>query len=152
MVKGIQFGGGEVGLWELFRCRTPAHLLCRGATVTPEPVAIRQTRLGIRLRADAAGLLAGNPRRRPLVFSAIGDLAFLAARYELENNFFTAVQAGSSVILGGREDQPMSSQDFVGSVLGEDLITTVRIHLQRRCRAMVGFARNFHTYALVSSG
>jgi hypothetical protein len=46
----------------------------------------------------------------------------------------------------------MSPQDLVGSMLGEDLITAVRIHLQRRCRATVGFPRDFHTHALVSSG
>jgi hypothetical protein len=80
--------------------------------------------------------LAGNPCGRPLIFTAIGDLAFLAAGHKLENDFFAAVQAGPSVILGGRKDQPVSSQNLVGPVLGEDLIATIRIHFQRWSRTM----------------
>lgn len=49
-------------------------------------------------------VLAGNPRGGSLVFSAIGDYAFLAAGHKLENNLFTAVQASPSVIFGGGED------------------------------------------------
>lgn len=49
-------------------------------------------------------VLTRNPSRWPLVFSAVGDYAFFAARDELENDLFAPVQAGPFVILGGRED------------------------------------------------
>ena len=35
--------------------------------------------------------LARDPRRRPLIFSTIGNLAFFAAGYKLENNLFTTL-------------------------------------------------------------
>ena len=70
-------------------------------------------------------VLAGNPRGRSLIFSAIGDLALFAAGQKIENDLFTAVEPSSSAILGGGKDQPMASQNFVGPVLGEDLIAAV---------------------------
>ena len=51
--------------------------------------------------------LAGDPGWRPLILSAISNLAFFAAGNEFENNQSAAVQAGPSVILGGGKDQPM---------------------------------------------
>ena len=96
-------------------------------------------------------VLAGNPRGRPLIFPAIGDLAFFAAGNELENNFFAAVQAGPSVIFGGRKDQPVSSQNFVRTSLGEDLITTIGIHFQGRRRAVARLSRDFNAHAIIGS-
>jgi len=93
--------------------------------------------------------LAGDPGWRPLIFSAIGDLAFFAAGHKLENDHFAAVQAGPSVILGGGKDQPMPFQDFVRPALGEDLIAPVRIHFQGRSAAMMHFARDFNAYAVI---
>lgn len=97
-------------------------------------------------------VLAGNPGWRPLIFSAIGDLAFLAAGEKLKNNHFVAVEASPSVILGGRKDQPMSSQNFVRAVLGKDLITPVRIHFNGRSRARVRLSSDFDAHALIGSG
>ncbi len=97
------------------------------------------------------GVLAGNPRGRPLIFPAIGDLAFFAAGDELENNLFAAVQAGSPVILGGRKDEPVSSQNFVRAALGQDLITTIGIHFQGRSRAVVRLSRDFNAHAIIGS-
>src|ERR1700733_8833002 len=94
--------------------------------------------------------LAGDPGWRPLILSAIGDLAFLAAGNEFENNQSAAVQAGPSLILGGGKDQPMPFQYFVRPALGEDLIAPVRIHFQGRSRAMVHLACDFNAYAGIS--
>jgi hypothetical protein len=74
--------------------------------------------------------LAGRPCRGALIFPAIGDLAFLAAGHEFENDHFAAVQTSPSVVLGSGKDQPVPFQDFVCPTLGEDLIAAVRIHLQ----------------------
>jgi len=95
--------------------------------------------------------LAGNPRWRSLIFSAIGDYAFFAAGHKLENNLFAAVQARPSVILGGREDQPVSPQNFVRPALGEDLITPIRIHFQGRSRAVVRLSTNLNAHAIIGS-
>ena len=97
-------------------------------------------------------MLAGNPRRRPLIFSAIGDLAFFAARNKLKNNFLTAVQTGPAVILGGRKDKPVSSQNFVCTMLGENLIAAIRIHFQGRGFAMARLSRDLHAHAVIGSG
>jgi len=96
-------------------------------------------------------VLAGNPGWRPLIFSAIGDLAFFAAGEKLENNHFVAVEARPSVILGGGKDQPVSFQNFVCTVLGKDLITPVRIHLDGWGRAMVRISSDLNAYAFISS-
>ena len=69
--------------------------------------------------------LAGNPRGWPLIFSTVGDYAFFAARDEFKNDLFAPVQAGPFVILGGREDQPVSSQNCVRPVDGKDLIAPI---------------------------
>jgi hypothetical protein len=95
---------------------------------------------------------AGNPRGRPLIFSAVGDLAFFAVGQELENNLFAAVQAGPSVILGCREDQPVSSQNFIRTVNGKDLIAAIGIHFQRWSRAALSLSVDLDADAVISSG
>lgn len=97
-------------------------------------------------------VLAGNPRRWPLIFSAVGDYAFFTARDEFENDLFAPVQAGPFVILGGGQDQPVSSQNRIGPVDGKDLITPIRIHFQRWSRAMLELPVDFHAHAVISSG
>jgi hypothetical protein len=96
-------------------------------------------------------VLAGNPCWRPLIFSAISDLAFFAAGDKLKNNHFGAVEASPSVILGGGKDQPMSFQNFVCAVLGKDLITPIRIHFDGRSRAMLRLSSDFDAHAFIGS-
>jgi hypothetical protein len=95
--------------------------------------------------------LPGNPRWRPLIFPAIGDLAFFAAGHKLENNLFAAVQAGPSVILGGGKNQPVPFQNFIRPALGEDLIAPIGIHFQGRSGAVVRLSSNFDAHAIISS-
>jgi hypothetical protein len=94
--------------------------------------------------------LAGNPGRRPFVFSAIDDLAFLAAGNKFENDLFAAIQACPSVILGGGKDQPMPFQYFVRPALSKNLIAAIRIHFQGGSLAMVRFPCDFNAYAIIS--
>jgi len=97
-------------------------------------------------------VLAGHPLGRPLILSAVRDLALLAARKKLENNFLAAIQARLPVILGGRKDQPVPWQNFIRSALGKDLIASIRIHFQRRSLALVDFSRDLDAHAGISSG
>jgi hypothetical protein len=97
-------------------------------------------------------VLSGNPRRRPLIFSAVGDLASFAVGQELENNLLAAVQAGPSMILGGRENQPVTSQNFIRSVDGKDLIAAIGIHFQRWSRAVLRLSVDLDADAVISSG
>ncbi len=69
--------------------------------------------------------LTRNPGWGPLIFSAIGNLAFFAARNEFENNLFAADQAGLPVILGRGKNQPIPFQNFIRAVLGKDLIAAI---------------------------
>ena len=96
-------------------------------------------------------VLAGHPGWRPLIFSAIGDLAFFTAGEKFENNHFVAVEARPSVILGGGKEQPVPSQNFVRAVLGKDLIAPVRIHFDGRSRAMVRLSSDFDAHAFIGS-
>ena len=96
-------------------------------------------------------VLPGNPGWRALIFSAIGDLAFFAAGKKLKNNHLVAVEASPSVILGGGKDQPVPFQNFVGAVLGKDLIAPVRIHFDGWGRAMMRLPSNFDAHAFIGS-
>lgn len=101
---------------------------------------------------DEIGLLAGNPRGGPLVFSAIGDLALFAAGQELEDDLFASIEAGPAVILGGGEDQPVASQNCIRAVDGKDLVAPVGIHLQRRGGAVLHFSVDLDADAVIGSG
>jgi hypothetical protein len=132
----------------MFRWRTITRLVFRVVTRQLGAGAFYQLRRAPVLRNRR---LAGNPRWWPLIFSAIGDLAFFTAGHKLENNLFAADQAGPSVILGGRKDQPVTFQNFVCPALGEDLITPIRIHFQRRSLAIVRLSSDFNAHAIISS-
>jgi hypothetical protein len=54
-------------------------------------------------------------------------------------------------MFGGRKDQPVSSQNFVRTALGEDLITTIGIHFQGRRRAVARLSRDFNAHAIIGS-
>lgn len=95
--------------------------------------------------------LTGNPGWGSLIFSAIGDLTFFSAGDEFENNLFAADQAGPSVILGGGKNQPIPFQNFIGAVLGKNLIAAIGIHFQGRGCAMVRFSCDFNAHAPISS-
>ena len=56
------------------------------------------------------------------------------------------------MILGGRKNQPVPSQDLVGPMLGQDLITAIRIHFDGRCLALASLSRDFNTHAFVGPG
>lgn len=56
------------------------------------------------------------------------------------------------MILGRGKDQPVPSQNLVGPVLREDLITPVRIHFQRGSRTMHRLSVDFYANALIGPG
>lgn len=114
------------------------------------PKSLRRA-VGVRFRFARPPRLTGNPGRGSLIFSAVSNPAVFPAGNKLENYLPATVQARSSVILGGGEHQPMPFQDFVGSVLVEDLVTAIRIHLQGRSRAAVRLPRYFHADASISA-
>ena len=86
-----------------------------------------------------------------MIFPAISDFAFLATGHKLENNCLAAVQTSLPMILGGRKNQPVPFQDLVGPVLGQDLITTIRIHFDGRRLALASPSGDFNTYAFIGS-
>src|SRR5579863_6349335 len=72
-------------------------------------------------------ILAGNPAWRALIFSTIGDLAFLAVRDEIEDDILDAIQASFAVVFCGGKDQPVAANDFVCAAFGEDLVASIGI-------------------------
>jgi hypothetical protein len=75
---------------------------------------------------------ARHPAVRPLVLPAVHDPALFPAGDEIENNFLAAIQPGSAVPLGGREDQPMPLYDFICAGFAQHLVAAVRFQDQRR--------------------
>ena len=95
---------------------------------------------------------ARHPTRGSLIFSPVRNLAFLAAGNKLKNNQPAPIQTSLAMILGGRQDQPVTRQDFIGPALAQDLIAAIQIQFQRRGGTRLGLSCDFDLCAIISSG
>jgi hypothetical protein len=95
---------------------------------------------------------ARHPAIRPLVFAPVDDPALFSPGGEIKNNFLAAVQPGSAVPLGCRQDQPMPRHDFICAALAEHCVTAVRFQDQRWRLARHSFPRDLYCLAPVGPG
>src|SRR5689334_11562538 len=95
--------------------------------------------------------LAGDPSIRALILAAVNYSAFLSAGEEGKNNFLAAVQPGSAVPFGCRENQPMPFDNFVGTGFAEHSEAAIRLQNQRGRLAGRALPANLHSGAPVGT-
>src|SRR6266850_2034767 len=98
------------------------------------------------------GVGRGMKRFGTLVLAPVDDPALLSAGDKLKNNFLTAIQPGSAVPLGCRQDQPTPRHDFICATLAQHSVTAVRFQDQRWRLARHSFPPDFHCFAPVGPG
>ena len=98
------------------------------------------------------GVSASHPPRRPLVCAPVCDSALLTARDEFEDNPLVAVQASLAMLLGCRQNQPASRDNFVRPALTQDSVTAVRFQFQGGCRTGRGLTGDFYLRAPIGYG
>ena len=98
------------------------------------------------------GVSASHPPTRPLVCAPVCDSAPFTGRDEFEDNSLVAVQASLAMLLGFRQNQPASRDNFVRPALTQDSVTAIRFQFQGGRRTGRSLTGDFYLRAPIGSG